>query len=59
MCWFLREGITYNRQRRRLTCVGVYIEVMHALLDLYIIGSEVKNLKRIWKILNMKVVKCM
>jgi hypothetical protein len=49
-----RNNITDNVGR--LTCVGVYIEVMHALLDLYIIGSEVKNLKRVRKILNMKVV---
>jgi hypothetical protein len=31
---------------------------MCALLDLYITGFEVKNLKRNWNILNIKDVEC-
>jgi len=37
----------------------VYIEVMYVLLDLYVIGFEVKNPKRNWEILNVKDIECM
>jgi hypothetical protein len=43
----------------RLTYVSVYIEVMYALLVLFVKDFEVKNLKRNQKILNMKCVECM
>jgi hypothetical protein len=33
--------------------VVFYIEVLYTLLDLYVIGFEVKNLKRNWEILSI------
>ena len=37
----------------------MYIEVVYALLDFYVIGLEIKNLKRNWEIFNIKDMECM
>jgi hypothetical protein len=52
MAYYRTENI------EQLTYVAVYIEVRYALLVLCVKGSEVKNLKRNLKILNVKCVVC-
>jgi hypothetical protein len=42
----------------RPTFAAVYIEVMYSPLDSYVVGLEVKKMKRNWKILYMKNMKC-
>jgi len=51
-----RKGIYKYTMYSDLTYLSVYIEVMYALL--IVINFGVQNLKRNWKMLNVKGIEC-